>query len=136
MFDILLELIKLLFGGLNVQRCFYTFLNFHMGSIWPMWVVLNFFWPTMVSWVKKSPQPDPCTPLLFKYYVTILTKKVLRDYSILSTNGKNQTLNQNFMKYGVYRLEYDPTSQNPLSHSFYSVIYFTNKNMSHVHLFY
>ena len=30
MFDILLELIKLYFGGLNVQRCFYTFLNFHV----------------------------------------------------------------------------------------------------------
>ena len=29
------------------------------------WIGLNFFWPTMVGWVKKSPQPDPCTPLLF-----------------------------------------------------------------------
>ena len=27
------------------------------------WVGLNFFLPTMVSWVKKSPQPDPRTPL-------------------------------------------------------------------------
>ena len=31
-FDILLNLIKLLFGGLNVQRCFYTFLNFQFLS--------------------------------------------------------------------------------------------------------
>ena len=30
MFDILLKLVKLLFGGLNVQRCLYTFLNFHI----------------------------------------------------------------------------------------------------------
>ena len=27
------------------------------------WVRLNFFWPIMVGWVKKFPQPDPCTPL-------------------------------------------------------------------------
>ena len=25
------------------------------------WV--EFFWPIIVGWVKKSPQPDPCTPL-------------------------------------------------------------------------
>ena len=41
-----------------------------MGSTRPMWVGLgraglNFFLPTMVGWVKKSPQPDPCTPLPF-----------------------------------------------------------------------
>ena len=40
-----------------------------MGSTRPMWiglgwVGLDFFLPTMVGWVKKSPQPDPCTPLL------------------------------------------------------------------------
>ena len=28
------------------------------------WVGLNFFWPTMVGWVKKFPQPDPCILLL------------------------------------------------------------------------
>ena len=28
------------------------------------WVGLNFFLLTMVSWVKKSPQPDLCTPLI------------------------------------------------------------------------
>ena len=27
------------------------------------WVGLNYFLPTMVSWVKKSLQPDSCTPL-------------------------------------------------------------------------
>ena len=35
-----------------------------MGWTYVMgWVELNFFLPTMVGWVKKSPQPDPCTPL-------------------------------------------------------------------------
>ena len=28
------------------------------------WVGLNFFWPTMVGWVKNSPHPDPYIPLL------------------------------------------------------------------------
>ena len=28
------------------------------------WVELIFFLPTMVGWVKKSPQLDPCTLLL------------------------------------------------------------------------
>ena len=27
------------------------------------WVGLNFFLPTMVGWVKKSPQPDPTQPI-------------------------------------------------------------------------
>ena len=47
-----------------------------MGSTRPMWVGLgwtyvmswvglNFFLSTMVGWVKKSLQPDPCTPLSF-----------------------------------------------------------------------
>ena len=31
------------------------------------WVGLNFFLPTMVDWVKKSPQPNPCTPLVLYY---------------------------------------------------------------------
>ena len=50
-----------------------------MGSTWPNpthvgwvglgwtyvmgWVGLNFFWPTMVGWVKKFPQPDPTPPM-------------------------------------------------------------------------
>ena len=43
-----------------------------MGSTQPMWVGLDlcdglgwvkFFWPTMVGWVKKSPQPDPIRPM-------------------------------------------------------------------------
>ena len=35
------------------------------GWIYVMgWIGLNFFLPTMVGWVKKSPQPDPCTPLI------------------------------------------------------------------------
>ena len=27
------------------------------------WVGLNFFWPTMVGWVKKSPQPNLTWPM-------------------------------------------------------------------------
>ena len=41
-----------------------------MGSTRPNltyvgWVGLGwiFFWPTMVGWVKKSPQPDPTQPM-------------------------------------------------------------------------
>ena len=29
------------------------------------WVGLNFFKPTIVGWVEKPSQPDPCTPLPF-----------------------------------------------------------------------
>ena len=32
-----------------------------VGFMW--WVGLNFFWPTMVGWVKKSPKPDPTWPI-------------------------------------------------------------------------
>ena len=32
------------------------------------WVGLNFFLPTMVGWVKKSPQPDPCTLLVVEEF--------------------------------------------------------------------
>ena len=41
----------------------------HMGRVglgWTYvmgWVGLNFFWPTMVGWVKKSLQPDPTQPM-------------------------------------------------------------------------
>ena len=47
-----------------------------MGSTQPMWVGLDwirlmwwielgwFFLLTIMGWVKKSPQPDPCTPLI------------------------------------------------------------------------
>ena len=27
------------------------------------WVGLNFFWPTMMGWVKKFPQPNPTRPM-------------------------------------------------------------------------
>ena len=36
----------------------------HVGLGWTYvigWVGLNFFWPIIVGWVKKSPQPDPST---------------------------------------------------------------------------
>ena len=39
--------------------------GFGLGWTYVMgWVGLNFFWHTIVGWVKNSPQPDPCTPLL------------------------------------------------------------------------
>ena len=53
----------------------------HVGRVGSSWtyvmgqVRLNFFWPTMVGWVKKSPQPDPTrsmhTPTL-KGYIFIM----------------------------------------------------------------
>ena len=39
------------------------------------WVGLNFFLPTMVGWVKKSPQPDPTQPNLYTPLI-IFTKQL------------------------------------------------------------
>ena len=43
----------------------------HVGRVGSSWTIvigrvgLNFFLPTMIGWVKKFPQPDPCTPLVY-----------------------------------------------------------------------
>ena len=74
-----------------------------MGSTRPNpthvgWVRLNFFLPTMVGWVKKSPQPDPTQPMhtpriinqlhnIFYLFIILLNDKGPRGTSICNVSN-------------------------------------------------
>ena len=55
------------------------------------WVELNFFLPNMVGWVKKSPQPNPCTPLFSTISSQCKFKKFVAFYSSFSSYSSSNT---------------------------------------------
>ena len=69
-----------------------------MGSTRPMWVGLDlcdglgwieFFWPTMVGWVKKSPQHDQTRPMHTPSIKFRINNKIKLNLKISSNAMKN-----------------------------------------------
>ena len=55
------------------------------------WVGLNFFWPTMMGWVKKSPQSNSCTSLVSPERI-IIEKSLKLDFLAMNNKAEFKAL--------------------------------------------